>query len=76
MLCVRCSDATCYHCISKVFVATYLNAAQFLNISFCKELCVLFIDVFDFLFSRFGIKYYYLLELSTDNGIFVYLILK
>ncbi len=46
------------HCFSNMFIVAYLNIAQFLNISVCRELSVLFIDVFDFLFSCFGIKAY------------------
>ncbi len=58
------------HCFSNMFIAIYQNITQFLNISFCRELRVLFIDVFDLLFSRFGIKVY-LFEVNTNNNVLV-----
>ncbi len=63
------------HRISKVFIVAYLNVTQFLHISFYREFCVLFIDVFDSLFSHLGIKVYSF-DVSTDNVIFVYIILQ
>ncbi len=56
------------HSISNLFIAAYPNIAQFLNISFCRELRVLFIDVFDFWFLGFRIEVYSF-EMSTDNSI-------
>ncbi len=82
MLCeIRYSDTTGYHSSNTLFHMCLqpqhlnLNVAQFLNISFCWELRILFIDVFIFLFLPFEIKVYSF-EVSIDNSIFVYIILQ
>ncbi len=59
----RCSDTTCYHCNNTLYfecVYSYFPKCTLILIyvSFCRKLCILFTDIFNFLLSSFGIKVY------------------